>query len=166
MIFRQSSYEPHSGVVQGRLGEGHIEEGETPAIVAGPHFPERLFRSRNNLLLYRFSLMTGLFDTLRGQCDPSPKFEPLHAQIGLDLPLLRSCTIDISSIQSAIRKGQGEAGNQSNIPVAEDTWSSEDGWVGARVGLLKSIVRVCTIAACFEYREIDGRQIDRPDYDL
>ena len=106
MIFRQSVDEPHTGVVQGRLGEGHIEEGKPSPIVASPHLPERLFRSRNDRLLYRFGLMTGLFDTLSGQCDPSPKLEPLHAQVGLDLPLLRSCAIDIGTVQSAIRKGQ------------------------------------------------------------
>ena len=106
MIFRQSVDEPHTGVVQGRLGEGHIEEGKPSPIVASPHLPERLFRSRNARLLYRFGLMTGLFDTLSGQCDPSPKREPLHAQVGLDLPLLRSCAIDIGTVQSAIRKGQ------------------------------------------------------------
>ena len=106
MIFRQSVDEPHTGVVQGRLGEGHIEEGEPSPIVASPHLPERLFGSRNDRLLYRFSLMTGLLDTLSGQCDLPSTFEPLYAQVGLDLPLLRSCAIDIGTVQSAIRKGQ------------------------------------------------------------
>ncbi len=152
MIFRQSVDEPHPGVVQGRLGKGHIEKGEPSPIVASPYLPKRLLRARHDLLLYRFSLMTGLFDTLSGQCDLPSTFEPLYAQVGLDLPLLCSCAINIGTVQSAIRKGQGKPGNQSNIPVAEDTWSSEDGGVGARVGLLKSIVRVCPITACFEYR--------------
>ena len=159
MVFRQSVDEPNPGVVQCRLSERHIEESETPAIVAGPHLPKRLFSSRNDLLLYRFSLMTGLFDALSGQCDLSSTFEPLHAQVGFDLPLLCCCAINIGTVQSAIRKGQRKPGYQSNIPVAVDTWSSEDGGIGARVGLLKSIVRVCTTTPRIEYREIDGRQI-------